>query len=259
MIVDTHAHLYSAEFAADCADVVMRAINCGVKKMIIPGTKPEDSRAILDLCAKYPETCFPALAIHPEELATDFQGQLKLLENRINEAKYCAIGETGLDLYWDKTRFQEQKESLIFHIKLAALHDLPLILHCREAFEPLLEILRKYKRANTRGIFHCFTGNAAQAKEIEDLGFLIGIGGIATFKKSDVRYTLREIGLKNVVLETDSPYLAPVPHRGKRNEPAFLVDVAHFLSKELEISVPEIESITSENANKLFCNSDFSL
>lgn len=255
MIVDTHAHLYSKEFDNDCNDVVLRAINCGVKKMIIPGTKPEDSQVILDLCAKYPETCFPALAIHPEELANDFRAQLKLLENRITEAKYYAIGETGLDLYWNKTRFQDQKESLIFHIELAASHDLPLILHCREAFEPMLEILRKYKRTNTRGIFHCFTGNAAQAKEIEDAGFLIGIGGIATFKKSDLKNTLCEIGLKNVVLETDSPYLAPVPHRGKRNEPAFLVNIVQFLSKELEISTSEIEDITSENANKLFFNS----
>lgn len=255
MIIDTHAHLYSKEFNNDCKDVVARAINCGVKKMIIPGTKPEDSQSILDLCIEYPGICFPALAIHPEELAADFREQLQLLEKLLNEAKYCAVGETGLDLYWDKTRFQEQKESLIFHIELAASHDLPLILHCREAFEPMLEILKKYKHNNTRGIFHCFTGNTAQAKEIEDLGFLIGIGGVATFKKSDLKHTLREIGLKNIVLETDSPYLAPVPHRGKRNEPAFLADVVHFLSTELEISASEIENITSKNASKLFFGS----
>ncbi len=254
MITDTHAHLYSKEFDDDRDAVVMRAVNCGVKKMIIPGTKPEDSQAILDLCAKYPTACFPALAIHPEDLADDFHRQLTLLENRINEAKYYAVGETGLDLHWDKTRFQEQKEALIFHIELAASLDLPLILHCREAFEPIVEILKKHKRSNTRGVFHCFTGNAIQAKEIEDLGFFLGIGGVATFKKSDLKHTLREIGLQNVVLETDCPYLAPVPHRGKRNEPAFLVNVTNFLSKELDISTSEIEEITSKNADKLFFN-----
>lgn len=254
MITDTHAHLYSKEFDDDRDAVVMRAVNCGVKKMIIPGTKPEDSQAILDLCAKYPTACFPALAIHPEDLDDDFHRQLTLLENRINEAKYYAIGETGLDLYWDKTHFQEQKEALIFHIELAASLDLPLILHCREAFEQIVEILKKHKRSNTRGVFHCFTGNAIQAKEIEDLGFFLGIGGVATFKKSDLKHTLCEIGLQNVVLETDCPYLTPVPHRGKRNEPAFLVDVANVLSKELDISTSEIEEITSKNADKLFFN-----
>lgn len=251
MITDTHAHLYGKEFDDDRDAVIERAINCGVKKMIIPGTKPEDSQPILGLCAKYPTVCFPALAIHPEDLADDFRSQLKLLEKRINEAKYFAVGETGLDLYWDKTRFEEQKEALIFHIELAAQLDLPLILHCREAFEPMVEILKKHKRNNTRGIFHCFTGNALQAKEIEDLGFLLGIGGVATFKKSDLKHTLSEIGLKNVVLETDCPYLAPVPHRGKRNEPAFLVHVVDFLSKELDIPTSEIENITSKNADGL--------
>lgn len=254
MIIDTHAHLYSKEFDDDREAVIMRAINCGVKKMIIPGTRPEDSLPILDLCAKYPTVCFPALAIHPEDLAEDFRNQLKLLENRINDAKYFAVGETGLDLYWDKTHFKEQKEALIFHIELAALLDLPLILHCREAFEPMVEILKKHKRSNTRGIFHCFTGNALQAKEIENLGFSIGIGGVVTFKKSDLKHTLHSIGLKNVVLETDCPYLAPVPHRGKRNEPAFLVNVVDFLSKELDISVSEIEDVTSKNADNLFFN-----
>lgn len=252
MIIDTHAHIYSKDFDNDRKDVVLRAINCGVGKMIIPGTKPEDSSVILDLCKEFPTVCFPALAIHPEDLAVDFRGQLRMLEMRISESEYCAVGETGLDLYWDKTRFEEQKEALIFHIELAASLDLPLILHCREAFEPMMEILKAYRKNNTCGVFHCFTGNAIQARQIEDLGFLIGIGGVATFKKSDLKYTLHEIGLKNVVLETDCPYLAPVPYRGKRNEPAFLVNVVDFLSKELEISPSEVEQITTDNANRMF-------
>lgn len=255
MIIDTHAHLYSKDFDDDRENAVMRAVDCGVKKMIIPGTKPEDSQKILDLCTKYPTVCFPALAVHPEDLAEDFQSQLKMLETRINESKYYAVGETGLDLYWDKTRFSGQKEALIFHIELASALDLPLILHCREAFEPMTEILKNHKKHNTRGVFHCFTGNTNQAKEIEDLGFMIGIGGVVTFKKSELKYTLREIGLKNVVLETDCPYLSPVPYRGKRNEPAFLVNVVDFLAKELEVSPEEIENITSGNAERLFFNS----
>lgn len=252
MIIDTHSHLYSKDFDNDRNEVIQRAIDCGVGKMIIPGTKPEDSVSILELCKEFPTFCFPALAVHPEDLAEDFQSQLKMLEMRINESKYCAVGETGLDLYWDKTRFEEQKKALIFHIELAASLDLPLILHCREAFEPMIEILKTYRKNNTRGVFHCFTGNVAQAKEVEDLGFLIGIGGVATFKKSDLKYTLHEIGLKNVVLETDCPYLAPVPYRGKRNEPAFLVNVVDFLSKELGVAVNEVEEITSNNADKMF-------
>lgn len=252
MIIDTHAHLYSKEFDTDADAVVQRALDNGITKMIIPGTKPEDSKNILDLCIKYPANCFAALAIHPTDLADDYCLQLKMLEQTINDADYCAVGETGLDLYWDKTRFNEQKEAFIFHIELASSLDLPLILHCREAFEPMMEILTAYKKSNTRGVFHCFTGNAEQAKKIEDLGFLIGIGGVVTFKKSDLKYTLHEIGLNNVVLETDCPYLAPVPYRGKRNEPAFLVNVVEFLSKELQLSREEIENITSENAIEMF-------
>jgi TatD DNase family protein len=252
MIIDTHAHLYSKEFDIDRDAVVQRALDNGVTKMIIPGTKPEDSCKILDLCTKYPANCFPALAVHPTDLADDFRKQLKMLEQAVCNANYCAVGETGLDLYWDKTRFNEQKEAFIFHIELASSLDLPLILHCRDAFEPMMEILTAYKKSNTRGVFHCFIGNAEQAKQIEDLGFLIGIGGVVTFKKSDLKYTLHEIGLNNVVLETDCPYLAPVPYRGKRNEPAYLVNVVDFLSNELQIPTEQVESITSENATKMF-------
>ncbi len=251
MITDTHAHLYDRAFQEDIDDVIARAKAAGVERLIIPGTKPEDAEPILELCKRY-EFCRPALAIHPEDMDDDIEAQCERLADLFDRYKFVAVGECGIDLHWDKSRLDDQKKVLAFQIGLANERNLPLILHCRDAFAELAEVVEQNRSPQSAGVFHCFTGSVSDAKRIIDMGFYIGIGGVVTFRKSDVKNVIKEIGLDRVVLETDCPYLAPVPNRGKRNEPGYLRNVVDFLSVELDMDANYIEEITSNNARRLF-------
>jgi len=241
-LIDTHTHLYSEEFQNDINLVIEKALEKNIGRM---------------LQQKYPQHIFPMIGIHPCSIKEDYLEELKAVENELKEAKnkYYAIGEIGMDLYWDKSFVKEQEIALRQQINWAKEYNLPIILHCRDAFEPLIEIVESENSKDLKGIFHCFTGNTQEAKRVFDLeGFKIGVGGVVTFKNSGLKETLKEIGLDNVVLETDAPYLAPVPYRGKRNESSYIHEIAIFLSEYLSVSLEELSAITTKNALEVFGN-----
>jgi len=190
--------------------------------------------------------------LHPTDVKEDFKDELEFVVNSLKTHDYIAIGEIGIDLYWDKSFLNEQQEAFRFQIRLALKHDLPIVIHCRDAFDEIFEILDKENCPKLRGIFHCFTGTLEQAKRAIDLGFVLGIGGVVTFKNGGIDKFLNQIDLKHIVLETDSPYLAPVPHRGKRNESSYIMYVVEKLSEIYGLSKEEIADITTKNAEKVF-------
>jgi TatD DNase family protein len=256
-LIDTHTHLYSEEFKDDINLVIEKAIEKNIERMYIPNVDKSTIAPMNLLQKKYPQHIFPMIGIHPCSIKNNYLEELEAVENELKsgENKYYAIGEIGLDLYWDKSFVEEQKIALRKQIAWAKEYNLPIILHCRDAFEPLIEIIESENSKDLKGIFHCFTGDTKDAKRVFDLGgFKIGIGGVATFKNSNLKNTLKEIGLENVVLETDSPYLAPVPYRGKRNESSYIHEIAVFLSEYLSVSLEELSAITSKNALEVLGN-----
>ncbi len=248
--IDTHAHLFLEEFDEDRNAVIERAISRGVKKMVLPNVDAGTLNQLLDVCRSNPGSLFPAIGLHPSLVKTNYSEELVVLKNALKNKKFCAIGEIGIDLYWDKTFFKEQVLALDEQINWALNLNLPVILHCRESFEEVYEVVKKYK--NLRGVFHAFTGNDEQIKKIPDIGFFFGIGGIVTFKNSGLDKIVPKIPIDKIILETDSPYLTPVPYRGKRNEPSYIVHIAEKLANIFNISVEEIARITSLNAESLF-------
>jgi TatD DNase family protein len=201
---------------------------------------------------KYPDLCISMMGLHPCDVKEDFEEQLQEMEKWLDKRSFAAVGEIGLDLYWDKTFFEQQKKALRTQIGWAKERNLPIVLHCRESMNETIAIVREEYDGKLRGIFHCFTGNVSQAKEIIEMGFLLGIGGVATYKNGGLDLVIPEIGLENLVLETDAPYLAPVPNRGKRNSPAYLPFIAEKIGDFLQISKEEVALKTKENALKLF-------
>lgn len=251
-LIDTHSHLYLEEFAEDRDSVIERAIQNGIRKILLPNINLHTLPLLHQLCDRYPAYCYPAIALHPTDLEENYREQCKAIENAAQRRKYWAIGETGLDLYWSKNTLRQQTESFIFHIELASWLDLPLIIHCRNSFPEIRKILKENRKENTRGVFHCFTGTEEEAAEIIQLGFLLGIGGVVTFKNAKLKDILVKIGTESLVLETDSPYLSPVPHRGKRNESSHLLFIADFLATVFQTTREEIAAITTTNANRVF-------
>jgi TatD DNase family protein len=252
MLADTHAHLYLEEFDADREAVIARALEAGVNKMYLPNIDSSSIAPMLEMERHWPEHCFPMMGLHPCYVKEDFRDQLRIVEHWLSSRTFCAIGEVGLDLYWDKTKLELQTEALMQQVRWAAELDLPLSLHTREATDQTIQLLKKEKNASLRGVFHCFSGTPEQAREITEMGFCLGIGGVLTYKNSGLPDIVKSIPLDFIVLETDAPYLAPVPWRGKRNESAYIKAVAEKLSQVLELDFEEISRVTTANAKKIF-------
>jgi len=251
-IIDTHTHLYLKQFKEDIDSVINRSKDIGVKKFIIPAIDSSHFDSMHSLKNKYPNNIYLMSGLHPTDVKKNFKDELVFVVNSLKTHDYVAIGEIGIDLYWDKTYLNEQQEAFEFQIRLAKKNDLPIVIHCREAFDEIFEILDKENCDKLRGVFHCFTGTLEQAKRAIDLDFVLGIGGVVTFKNGGIDKFLNQIDLKHIVLETDSPYLAPVPFRGKRNESSYIIHVVEKLSEIYGLSKEEIANITTKNAEKVF-------
>ena len=251
-IIDTHTHLYLKQFNEDIDLVINRSKDIGVKKFIFPAIDSSHFDSMHSLKNKYPDDIYLMSGLHPTDVKEDFKDELDFVVNSLKKHDYVAIGEIGIDLFWDKTYLKQQQEAFRFQIRLAIKHDLPIVIHCREAFNEIFEILDKENCPKLRGVFHCFTGSLKQAKRAIDLGFVLGIGGVVTFKNGGIDKFLNQIDLKYIVLETDSPYLAPVPFRGRRNESSYIIHVVEKLSEVYGLSKKEIADITTKNAEKVF-------
>ena len=253
MLIDTHAHLYSRKFDADRPDMVRRAIDAGVARMYLPNIDTESIRPMLDLEAAFPEHCFAMMGLHPGSVQPGtWEQELATVEKHLSERTWAGVGETGIDLYWDKTTLDIQQIAFARQIEWAKDLGLPIIIHSRESNEECLELVRQGQDGRLRGIFHCFSGTVDQARRMIDLGFMLGIGGTLTYAKSELPAVLKEIPLEHLVLETDSPYLPPVPHRGKRNESAYIRLVAETLAEVKSVPFAEIARATTANALRMF-------
>ena len=251
-IIDTHTHLYSNQFKEDIDDVIAKAKENGIKKFIFPAIDSSHYDSMHNLKKKYSDDIYLMSGLHPTDVKKNYKDELDFVVNSLKSHNYVAIGEIGIDLYWDKTYLKEQQDAFHFQIKLAIKNDLPIVIHCRESFDEIFEILEEENCDKLRGVFHCFTGNIDQANKAIGLGFLLGIGGVVTFKNGGIDKFINQIDLKHIVLETDSPYLAPVPFRGKRNESSYIIYVIEKLSELYQLPKEEIASITTNNAEKMF-------
>ncbi len=252
MFIDTHAHIYADAFGEDTKAMVERALESGVREIYMPNIDHTSIESMLELEEKYPGHCIPMMGLHPCHVNENFEKELSIVEEWLEKRKFSAVGEIGMDLYWDKTFGQQQREAFKIQIGFAKKYQIPIVIHNREAFEETITIVEQEKDEKLEGIFHCFTGTAAEAKRIVDLGFFMGIGGVATFKNGGLDKVIPEIGLDRLVLETDSPYLAPAPYRGKRNEPAYIPIIAEKIAGYLQISKEEVAAKTTKNANTVF-------
>jgi TatD DNase family protein len=252
ILTDTHTHLYASEFDQDRNEMIQRAIAAGVSRFFIPAIDSTFTQAMYDLEQEYPDNIFLMMGLHPTHVKDNYLEELQHVEEELVKRKFIAIGEIGIDLYWDKTSLPQQKEAFRKQIQLAKKYKLPIVIHCREAFEEIFEILEEEKSTDLFGIFHCFSGNYEQALKAISYNMKLGIGGVVTFKNGKIDQFLNQIDLKHIVLETDSPYLAPVPYRGKRNESSYLLLVAVKLSEIYNTSQEEIARITTENSRSVF-------
>lgn len=251
-MIDSHAHIYLEHFTEDIDDVVNRAIDNGVEKILLPNIDETSIEDMLRLEEKFPNVCYAMMGLHPCSVKDDFEKQLRLVEQWLGKRKFIAIGEMGTDLYWDKTFWEQQKEAFNFQCDLAIKYDLPIVIHCRETIDETVELVSKYKEKGLKGVFHCFTGSLEQANQIIDLGFYLGLGGVSTFKNGGLDQLIPHLDTSRILLETDSPYLTPTPHRGKRNEPAYTRLVAEKVAEYLSMGFDEVNNLTVENTNTLF-------
>ena len=253
LMIDTHSHIYSEEFDADRDEVILRAQHAGVTKIILPNVDSDSLPRLLKLEARYPDYCYAAVGLHPESVKENYQKELDVIREELERRKYIAVGEIGIDLYWDKTYQTEQILAFQTQVEWAIEFNLPVIIHVRNSHNETIQALKPYAGKGLKGIFHCFGGTPEEAAEIFSLGdFKLGIGGVVTFKNSGLAASLMHIPPENLVLETDSPYLTPAPFRGKRNESAYTVLVAEKLAQVYDMSVGEIDRITTENACSVF-------
>ena len=252
ILTDTHTHLYSEEFDHDRNEMIQRAIDVGVSRFFVPSIDSSYTQKMYDLEAKFPENIFLMMGLHPCYVKENFLEELVHVETELAKRKFYAIGEIGIDLFWDKSFLKQQQQVFKHQIQLAKKHKLAINIHCREAFDEVFEVLESEKATDLFGIFHCFTGDFGQAKRAIDLNMKLGIGGVATFKNGKIDQFLNHIDLKHIVLETDSPYLAPVPHRGKRNESSYTKLVAEKLAQIYQLPLEEIARITTENSKVIF-------
>lgn len=250
--IDTHAHIYHDDFKIDRQDMLQRCEDQGINKIFMPNVDHASIDGMLELESRAPGKCFAMMGLHPCSVKKDFERELYLVEDWLSKRRFSAVGEIGTDLYWDKTLFAEQQEAFTIQVNWAKKYSLPVVIHCRESIDETIAMVEKLQDGGLRGIFHCFSGSAEQANKIVKLGFHLGIGGVVTFKNGGLDKVLPEIGVDRLVLETDSPYLAPVPHRGKRNEPSYIPLVATKIAELLDKPVSDIQTITTKNALALF-------
>ena len=251
-IIDTHTHLYLNQFKDDVDLVIERAKNAGIDKFIFPAIDSSHFKDMHELRNRYPENIYLMSGLHPVSVKDNYKEELNLVLKSLETHNYVGIGEIGIDLYWDKTFLKQQQEAFEFQIRLAISNNLPIVIHCRDGFDEIFEILDAEKCSKMRGIFHCFTGTFEQANRAINLGFNLGIGGVVTFKNGGIDKFLNKIDIKNIVLETDAPYLSPVPHRGKRNESFYVTYILKKISELYGLNEQEIAKITSKNALEIF-------
>ena len=251
-IIDTHTHLYLDQFDNDFDEMIQRSFDCGVTKFVFPSISSKYNEKMLYRLKKYPDNIFMMAGLHPVYVKDDYENELKIVKENLKNYKCVAVGEIGIDKHWDLSYLEQQKIAFQSQIDIAKERDLPIVIHCRDAFDDIYDILIKNKSDKLRGILHCFTGSLDDAKKIIDLNFKIGIGGVVTFKNGGIDKFLDQIDISNIVLETDSPYLSPTPHRGKRNESSYITYVIDKLSKIYGLSNSEIISQTTLNANDVF-------
>jgi len=252
ILTDTHTHLYYETDTQKLAELMKRSFDNKVSRLFLPNVDTESIPLVFGLSELFPEFCFPMLGLHPCDVKENFKDELANIHNEMLIRKIYAIGEIGIDLHWDKSTLLIQQEALRTQIVWAKQMDLPIVIHCREAFDEILEILEEVKDGKLRGIFHCFTGTSDQAKRVIELGFYLGIGGVLTYKNSGLDKVVQDIPIEHLVLETDSPYLTPVPFRGKQNESSYLVYIAQKLADLKQISLEELAEITTENSKTIF-------
>ena len=251
-LTDTHTHLYSEEFDADRNEMIERAIQKGVSRFFVPSIDSSYTQKMYDLEKQFPDNVFLMMGLHPTYVKENYLEELAHVERELEKRKFKAIGEIGIDLFWDKTFLKQQQYAFQYQIQLAKKYKLAINIHCRDAFDEVFEVLESEKAEDLFGIFHCFTGDLGQAQRAISLGMKLGIGGVSTFKNGKIDQFLNEIDLENIVLETDSPYLAPVPYRGKRNESSYTYLVAEKLASIYEVTIEEIAQVTTENSKKIF-------
>ncbi len=253
MFIDTHTHLYSEQFNEDRTEMIQRAIAAGVERMYMPNIDLNSVEGMHALEQQFPENCFAMMGLHPCSVDANWELVLAKMRLLLEKRPYVAVGEIGIDLYWDKTFVTEQKEAFRTQINWAKELQIPIVIHARDSFPEIYEVLDQENDERLRGIFHCFTGNEQDVKKVLDYkGFLFGIGGVVTYKKSDLPETLKHIPLEKLLLETDAPYLAPTPFRGKRNESAYVVHTAERIAEIMDLSLSKLGEVTSQNAMNLF-------
>lgn len=252
-LIDTHCHLYLDEFKTDFADVMARAKHDGVQKFYLPAIDSNYLNAMFELEAQYPE-CIAMAGLHPCSVKENYKDELKIVEQLLSKRKFIALGEIGLDFYWDKRFTAEQYEAFEIQMHWALQHKQPIVIHTRNAMQETIDFVKPFAAKGLQGIFHCFSGNYQNANEIIEMGFLLGIGGVLTYKNAGLQPVIAQVDLKHLVLETDAPYLTPVPYRGKRNESSYLVYIAEKVAEIKNVSVEEVAAITTANAEKIFDN-----
>jgi TatD DNase family protein len=250
--IDTHTHFYLDEFNFDRDKSVERARSAGVEIFLLPNIDRLSVDPLLKLADIYPDNCLPMIGLHPTSVKENFENELQIVESHLSSRNFYAIGEIGIDLYWDKTFLEQQQTAFRYQLKLAKASNLPVAIHMRNSFEQTFSIVREEADGNLHGVFHCFPGNIHQAKQVTDLGFFLGIGGVVTFKNSGLQQVVKEIPLEFIVLETDAPFLAPEPYRGKRNESSYIPLIAERIASLKEILPAEVAQITTANARRLF-------
>ena len=252
MLTDTHTHLYSDHFNEDLSLVMQRAFDSGVKRLFIPAIDSATTEAMYSLEKQYPDNVFLMMGLHPTSVKSNFEQELEHIKREFSKRHFFAVGEIGIDLYWDKSNLENQKKAFKIQIQLAKKYKLPIVIHCRDAFDEIFKILESENDDDLFGIFHCFTGTEEQANKAISFNMKLGIGGVVTFKNSKIDTFLNKIDIKNIVLETDSPYLSPVPYRGKRNESSYLHLVCKKLAEIYQLSEEEISLITTQNSKDVF-------
>ena len=252
ILTDTHIHLYSEDYEDDRDELIENAFKQNIERFFLPAIDSETTQAMYDLEARYPENVFLMMGLHPTHVQENFEDELKHVEEQFGQRRFYAVGEIGIDLHWDKSTLEIQQEAFRRQIKLAKKHKLPIVIHCRKAFDEIFEILEEEKSDDLFGIFHCFTGNLEQAKRALSYNLKLGIGGVVTFKNGKIDKFLNEIPLKEIVLETDGPYLSPSPFRGKRNQPEYLLKVAEKIAEIYQKPLAEIAEITTQNSKDIF-------
>lgn len=253
-MIDTHSHIYGCEFSEDIDDVISRAQQTGVEKIFLPNINVESLQPMLSLCRRYPNYLYPMLGLHPTDLTPNYEYDLDVLERELHPGHpYIAIGEVGLDYYWSQDFYKEQQLAFRRQIEWALAYNLPLMVHTRSAHSELVSVLNDYRHTSLTGVFHCFGGNENEARKLLSFeGFVLGIGGVVTYKKSPLPETLRQVPLDRIVLETDAPYLAPVPYRGKRNESSYVSKTLSTIAHIYNMSEEEVETITDATVKRMF-------